>query len=113
MKSELAKNYDEEIELVISNIDMFDEGIGEDFYNEWNDVKNEVEIAKEKYKDNDFFKDKAIENLKKKFLKKILECEENEPEYDYYKIVLEFLGIDEYVLDSELQEIKQNKKINK
>ena len=113
MKNDLEKKYENEIELAISNIDMFDEGLGEDFYKEWNNVKNEVKLVKEKYKDNEFFKDKALDILKKKFLKKILECDENEPEYDYYKIILEYLGIDEYILDSELQEIKQSTKINK
>ena len=97
-----VKRYDDSIEMAIANIDLFDTGSGETFYNEWKEVRE--------YKTSKIIIGKELEELKKKYLKKILEYEKDEPEYEFYKIILEYLGIDEYVLESEIQNIKESKK---
>jgi len=43
-------------------------------------------------------------------LKKLVGYEDDWPEYEYYKIILEFLGINSYVLDTEIKNLKNNSK---
>lgn len=105
---EKIKNYDEDIMLAIDNIDLFDDGTTEKLSKEWETIRNEVIFINEKYKDNEFFKQNALEKYKKIYLKKLLETDElNEPDlYEYYTLILEFLGVNSYILESEMEKIK-------
>ena len=105
---ENIRNYDEDIMLAIDNIDLFDDGTTEKLSKEWETIRNEVIAINEKYKDNEFFKQNALEKYKKIYLKKLLETDElNEPDlYEYYTLILEFLGVNSYILESEMEKIK-------
>lgn len=98
MDNKMLERYDDSIEMILGEIDPLDEGISEEFLKEWKEVRKEEFNAKEKTA------------LKKKYLTKILGYEKDETEYEFYKIILEFLGIDEYVLDSEISAIKNIQK---
>lgn len=105
---ENIRNYDEDIMLAIDNIDLFDDGTTEKLSKEWETIRNEVIAINEKYKDNEFFKQNALEKYKKIYLKKLLETDElNESDlYEYYTLILEFLGVNSYILESEMEKIK-------
>ena len=107
---ENIRNYDEDIMLAIDNIDLFDDGTTEKLSKEWETIRNEVISINEKYKDNEFFKQNALEKYKKMYLKKLLETDElnNHDLYEYYTLILEFLGVNSYILESEIQKIKSN-----
>ena len=75
-------------------------------------IRNEVIAINEKYKDNEIFKNNALEKYKKIYLKKLLETDElNDPDlYEYYTLILEFMGVNSYVLDTEISKLKGNSK---
>lgn len=112
MEKNNIKKYDEDIMLAIDNIDLFDDGTTEKLSKEWEIIKNEVIAINEKYKDNEFFKQNALEKYKKIYLKKLLETDElNDPDlYEYYTLILEFLGVNSYILESEIKKLKGSAK---
>ena len=105
MEKDLVKKYDEDIMLAINIIDIFDDRTTEKLSKEWETIRNEVIAINEKY--NEFFKQNALEKYKKIYLKKLLENDElNNPDlYEYYTLILEFLGINSYTLESEMQKL--------
>lgn len=109
---ENIRNYDEDIMLAIDNIDLFDDGTTEKLSKEWESIRNEVIAINEKYKDNEFFKNNALEKYKKIYLKKLLETDElNDPDlYEYYTLILEFLGVNSYILENEISKLSTGRK---
>lgn len=112
MEKDFIKKYDEDIMLAIDNIDLFDDGTTEKLSKEWETIRNEVISINEKYKDNEFFKQNALEKYKKIYLKKLLETDElNNPDlYEYYTLILEFLGVNSYVLETEIERLHNTSK---
>ena len=106
----LEKEYDETIEIIVNDIALLDDDLKEQYENEWESFKTKLKLIEEKYKDNDFYKQKALDTLRKEYLQRISEYTEGDAEYEFYKVILELVGLDDYVLDSELEEVANKPK---
>ena len=97
----MVRQYNEDIELAASEIDSFGGKEYERLMNEWKKLKVFVKEMRSNKKDPQY-KEKLHE-YRKKYLNEIIKYKYGDPEYEYYKILLEFIGIDEYLYASTLE----------
>ena len=103
----MVREMNEEILLAALEIDAFQGETFDELMNEWKELKK---FVKELKVHNDAEVTKKLQEYKKKYLTKVLQYNYGDPEYKYYKILLEYLGIDEYLYESSLQEISKKSK---
>ena len=105
-------SYEDEIEMIeiLADDELIELRNGVSYIEEWKQIKNKIVEINKKYANNEFFKEKAIISFRKKYICKISNLNENSNEYEFYRIVLEYLGVDDYTLDYEIKNIKGTRK---
>ena len=86
---------------MLDSEDAFLEGHSEKYYNEWEALKQIVKKAK----NGNIEARRIIEEKKRDYLNVIQNYTYDEREYQFYKIMLEYLGIDEYVYEVTREEL--------
>ena len=106
----MIEEFDEDIMNAAGQIDSFFEEKYDALISEWEEIKRFVAESKEK-KGNPQVKAKWQKYMQK-YLVKIMECNYVDPEYRYYKTILDFLGVDPYLYEAILDDInKKNKRV--
>ena len=102
----MLKQYNEDIEFVLTQIDSDMEEKYRKLKKEWQNVKRVVKSTKTT--DKELKRDAIIAKYKliKKYLIEINKYEYYNEEYEFYKIMLEYMGIDEYLYESTMKKLK-------
>lgn len=105
-------SYEDNIEMleILADDELMELRNGVSYIEEWKKIKSKIAEINKKYANNEFFKEQAIINFRKRYIYKIADLNENSSEYEFYHIVLEYLGVDDYTLDYEIEKIKRTRK---